>query len=141
MKRIDLKEFCFHDCIIRGISLDEGTLTLNMPNTVYDGQNCDLKLEIRLDESDLSIYYIKQYPCFGSTRIQTKESNLGFLKHIFEKGGALEIVDFLVSTTTKLAILNCEVLPCSKRRGVSKRVVFKINYQDDYFTLKRSSEK
>ena len=140
MKFIKLNDFCFYDFMIRDISYKENTLTLDMPNTPYEDSLEDLKLEMTVDEDDLSIYYLKRYPRLHNVKLKGKEISFCTLKSFLEKGYALQIEDFFVSANMNAVFLECEIFPYSAKRGVAKKIVFKLNYEHDYLILKQTTK-
>ena len=136
MKHIYLKDCHFHDLIIKDISYNEQVLTLHMPNALYEGSYHDLTVEMRLDEYDLSIYRLKQYPRFHRVKLKGKEISLHSLKLFLKKGYTLEIANFLVSTDSNFVILDCVLFPYSSKRGVYNKILFRLDYEYDYLILK-----
>lgn len=141
MKKIDLKDCHFHDTIISDISYDEQVLTLHMHNALYEDLYRDLKIEMRVDKWDLSIYQLKQYPIFRRVKLKGKEISIGSLKLLFEKGYTLQLIDMSTSNDLNFVILHCVLCPYSSKRGVYEKIFLKIDYEYDHVILKEKNER
>ncbi len=140
MKQIDIRGFSFHDFTISDIEYDGNVLTLYMPNAHYNGLCRDLMLEMQVEEHDVSIYHIKQYPRFHKVRLKGKEISASALKSFFKKGYTIEIVEFMISADSALVVLECVLFPYSPKAGVFNKIILKIHCEYDHLVLKEKNE-
>ena len=132
MKHIKLEDCNFHDAVIQDVDYDGRILTFYIQKTYC----CDFEIEIPVRECDLNLYFLRQYPRFHKVTMKGKEISFTFLKSLIKRGYVLEIVDFLKSVDLHTLVFDCLVSPCSSKAGVYKKIVFKLDYEYDYFIFK-----
>ena len=136
MEQVDIRSFSFHDFTISDIEYSGDILGLHISNNSCGALQRDLMLEMQVDEYDMSIYWIKQYPRFHKVRLKGREISLSTLKSFFKKGYTIEIVEFMMSTDSPLVILDCVLFPYSPKPGVYNKIVLEIHYAPDHLVLK-----
>ncbi len=137
MKCIKFENCRFHDAIIKYIDYEKGELILYID---YIGLNENsLILKTKVEEYDFSFLYCKQYPFFNRIVFRGKEISLKQLKCYFRKGFVLEIVDFLTSKDSDLAVFECFLSPCCSKAGVYKKIRIEARSESFFISVKEKS--
>lgn len=132
MKYIDLKKARFHDMEINEINYKNNALMLNVSNVDEEKPDSNFVLTIFVDEEDFSVYYARQRPWFRNVKFKGREITLNHLKKLLEKQKTVKVVESFVSTDCNIMFLSCVLFPCSKGRGVYKKILLTINCARDY---------
>ena len=141
MKQIKFSDCHFHDSVIKNIEYDGKVLSFYIPESHYENTYNNLKVEMPIDEYDISVYHIRQYPRFHKVKIKGKEISVDSLRSFFKHGKVLEILEFMVSADSNLVVFECVVFPYSSRAGVYEKIVFSLGYERDYLIFKETVEK
>ena len=126
MQKIDLFDYNFHDSTIKDVGYDGKVLTLYILDSYYENTYSNLNIKICIEEYDLDIIYIKQYPVFHKVKFKGKVLDFDSLKKLFIKGYMLEINEFFVSADSDFVVFECALCPYEKKRGYYKKILLKM---------------
>lgn len=121
-----LENYNFHDSTISNILYDKKTLKFYI-HCANEQDLCNYyTIKMQVDEYNFRVYYFKRYPKFYKIKIRAKEIEHRNLNILFNKGKLLKIEDLFLSTYTNKITIACNVLPYSKKRGVSFKIYLDI---------------
>ena len=140
MQRIKLCECNFHDSTIINVTYSNELLTLYLSESYYENAYNNVRVEIPVNISGLEIFHIKQYPRFHKVRLKGREISVDNLKFMFKNSVVLEVDQMFVSVEMKFLVFECDVIPSPRRRGSIEKIIFKIEYIDDYFVFKEEND-
>ncbi len=120
------EKFHFHDSVIRFVEYDGRILTLHIPKSYYESTYSKLKVKIRINEDDIRIRLLKQYPRLGAVKYKGRELSLFSLTRLLKKGLELTVCELLESVDSNYAVFECVLTPCAKKRGVYKKIYLEL---------------
>ena len=126
-QEVHFKDCHFHDSVISDIDYINGELILYIPESFYECTYKNTKVKIEIDEDNLNFYFFKRFPRFKKVVWKGKYLHLSSLKNMFKKGIELEIEELLISPDSLMAVLECSVSTCLRRRGVEEKIRIEIN--------------
>ena len=135
-----MKKFNFHDAFIDNISYEGNTLNLHVNSVVQQEKGIDYVIKTKSEEYDIRFCYLKRYPRLNKVKFKLKELDIKHVKALLLRKKRMQIIDAFYATYQNKFILECDVFPCSQKRGCSDKIYLEISNFDD-FNIVTDSEK
>lgn len=126
MENLNFTNIVFHDAAIEYLDFNNQMLQLSFSNVAGKDLSRKLIMNVQIEEDDIRIFLLKQYPFANKVKLKGKEISISCLKSFLQRNIKLQVVDTLIAIDSNLVVFDCTLFPYVKKRGVFRKILLKL---------------